>query len=205
MECRLANQTNPVPQSDPAVGIEQAGQAQVRRLSLAKPSDVSQSTLPKRPNQPKSNKSGHPIQLAFRKAEPTDAASILSLEQQLFGADAWTPNMVAEELTAKSCYYLVAAVPQVIAYAGIWLLDDIAQVMTIGVSPTARGQGIGLRLMQALIDQAITAGALEMFLEVQTDNAPALHLYKKFGFEPLAVRKRYYGTKDAYTMRLALR
>jgi len=168
----------------------------------------------------------------IRRATAADAPRILQLERELFGADAWTPGLLAEELGGTGRHYLVveqverpaqvkrpkqverlvqgerlAQVEhrQVIAYAGIWVSGEAAEVMTIGVDPTTRRHGIGQRLMRALIDIAIQNGAQEMFLEVQTDNEPALALYEKLGFDPLVLRKRYYGTKDAYTMRLVLR
>jgi len=150
----------------------------------------------------------------LRAATDADAPHILNLEATLFGDDAWTPGLLAEELSGKGRTYLVAQLGSnenertnllAVGYAGIWVNSTVAEVMTIGVDPQQQGRGIGKALLQALIDAAIKQGAAEMFLEVQTDNAPAINLYEKFGFEPLAIRKRYYGTKDAYTMRLVLR
>ena len=64
-----------------------------------------------------------------------------------------------------------------------------------------RRRGIG----RALVDQmAHTADLLDgpMFLEVRTDNAPAIGLYESFGFFTLATRKQYYQASgaDAYSM-----
>ena len=118
-------------------------------------------------------------------------------------------NLAAEESpsTARnmSPIHLGAKQFEVVGYAGIWVSDDISQVMTIGVDPIARKRGIGTALLQALIAESIKRGAQELFLEVQVDNEPALSLYESFGFEQLAIRKRYYYDKDAYTMRLVLR
>ena len=43
----------------------------------------------------------------------------------------------------------------------------------------------------------------EVFLEVRADNARAQHLYERFGFERVGVRKRYYQPSgvDAIVMR----
>jgi ribosomal-protein-alanine N-acetyltransferase len=42
-----------------------------------------------------------------------------------------------------------------------------------------------------------------VFLEVRTDNEPAITLYRGLGFVTVGVRKRYYRASgaDAYTMR----
>ena len=46
-----------------------------------------------------------------------------------------------------------------------------------------RRRGIGEELTRALLDQARAAGAREMVLEVIAENAPAIALYEKLGFE----------------------
>jgi GNAT superfamily N-acetyltransferase len=53
----------------------------------------------------------------------------------------------------------------------------------IGVTPPARRRGIGEQLTRALMDSARERGATQMLLEVITENAPAIALYEKLGFE----------------------
>lgn len=50
------------------------------------------------------------------------------------------------------------------------------------------GQGIGSRLMEAMIDVAQRVGYEQMELEVLTDNDAAFHLYEKFGFKVFGTR-----------------
>ena len=92
-----------------------------------------------------------------------------------------------------------------LGYAGLAMLgprdDPEFEIHTIGVAPEHQGRGIG----RALVDQmAHTADLLDgpMFLEVRTDNAPAIGLYESFGFFTLATRKQYYQASgaDAYSM-----
>lgn len=55
-----------------------------------------------------------------------------------------------------------------------------------------QGQGVGTALMAAIIDLADRwLGLCRIELSVMTDNAPAVHLYKKFGFEIEGTARQY--------------
>ena len=59
-------------------------------------------------------------------------------------------------------------------------------VLMLGISvlPEAQGKGVGSALMAAMCNYADRwAGALRLELAVYCDNAAAIHLYRKFGFE----------------------
>lgn len=149
-----------------------------------------------------------------------DFDRVLQLERVLFGAGAWTYGMLADELAALGRWYVVAepAGPDAVAvygigpkpvvgYAGLWFDGDDAQIMTIGVDPHYQRHGVGRALLEALVERARKLRAGAVLLEVRVDNAPALALYEKYGFERIGLRKRYYQPedKDAFTMRLDLR
>ena len=71
-------------------------------------------------------------------------------------------------------------------------------VATIGiaVAAQAQGQGVGTALMQAMCDYADRwLGLLRLELTVYVDNAPAIALYRKFGFETEG-RFRGYAMRD---------
>jgi [ribosomal protein S18]-alanine N-acetyltransferase len=145
----------------------------------------------------------------LRPLVPGDLPQLVALESELFGAGAWTRAMLAEELTGPGRWYVGAEVPSsstLAGYAGLWFDGDDVQVMTIGVTQAHQGRRIGGLLMVALLDRARELGAGAALLEVRVDNAPALALYEQFGFERLALRKRYYQPEDAdaWTMRLGL-
>jgi GNAT superfamily N-acetyltransferase len=53
----------------------------------------------------------------------------------------------------------------------------------VGVIPARRGAGIGEQLMRGLFKQARDLGARQMGLEVIAENAAAISLYEKLGFE----------------------
>lgn len=87
---------------------------------------------------------------------------------------------------------------------------DEAEILTVAVKPKKQGQGIAGRLLQANMTQLQIAGAKTWFLEVEAQNAPALALYKRFGFERVGERKSYYRKADgdaasAFILRRSLR
>jgi ribosomal-protein-alanine N-acetyltransferase len=135
-----------------------------------------------------------------------DLPGVLELEAALFGEEAWSREMLAGELGQQPAtrYYLVAEQDgQLIGYAGLLTAAEQADVLTIAVAASQQGQGIGSRLLAALLARARQRGCTEVFLEVRTDNTRAQRLYRWWGFAEIGVRKGYYqpsGT-DAIVMR----
>jgi ribosomal-protein-alanine N-acetyltransferase len=86
---------------------------------------------------------------------------------------------------------------------------DEMEVLTVGVPPAARRLGVGRALMTAALGVARQSGVAEVFLEVATDNAAAIGLYRDLGFQHAGLRAAYYdrggaGMADALVMRLDL-
>jgi ribosomal protein S18 acetylase RimI-like enzyme len=50
--------------------------------------------------------------------------------------------------------------------------------------PAARGRGLGRSLLEAVVASARAAGVRALHLSVRPDNAPAVALYRKSGFQP---------------------
>jgi [ribosomal protein S18]-alanine N-acetyltransferase len=135
-----------------------------------------------------------------------DLPGVLELEVSLFGEEAWSREMLAGELSQQPAtrYYLVAEEDEgLVGYAGLLAAGEQADVLTIAVATSQWGQGIGSRLLAALLAEARQRGCTEMFLEVRADNMRAQRLYKWFGFAEIGIRRGYYqpsGT-DAIVMR----
>jgi ribosomal-protein-alanine N-acetyltransferase len=77
-----------------------------------------------------------------------------------------------------------------------------AEILTLAVTPEARGQGLGRALLVAAAGHA--AGAENIFLEVGADNPAALALYAGLGFVRVGQRKAYYQGKDALVLKAGL-
>ncbi|MCY4625537.1 MAG: ribosomal protein S18-alanine N-acetyltransferase [Chloroflexi bacterium] len=87
-------------------------------------------------------------------------------------------------------------------YVGMWFMADEAHITAIAVREQYRGRGIGELLLMGCVELSILRRAREVTLEVRVTNDLAQTLYKKYGFEIVGARKRYYtdNNEDAYIM-----
>lgn len=77
--------------------------------------------------------------------------------------------------------------------------------MNIVVKKDERNKGIGSSLLKEIIHIAKKLKAKTITLEVNENNEPAIKLYKKYGFEQVGLRKKYYNNKeDAILMATSL-
>jgi ribosomal-protein-alanine N-acetyltransferase len=134
----------------------------------------------------------------------SDLPAVLVLEEELFAPDTWSAAMYRDELARTDTrWYLVAEEEgEVIGYAGLIAYPDEAHVATIGVTAKRQGEGIGARLLDALLEEADRRSPV-VLLEVRADNELAQGLYRRRGFAVIGRRRGYYqpsGT-DAVVMK----
>lgn len=136
-----------------------------------------------------------------------DAEACAELEKLLFpGDDPWSAKMFRDELAVGHFYLAARDGARLAGYGGLALIAGPphaeTEIHTIGVHPDYQRQGIGRRLLAGLLARADELSAA-VFLEVRTDNEPALALYEDTGFERLGLRRNYYRPSgaDAFTMR----
>jgi ribosomal-protein-alanine N-acetyltransferase len=72
---------------------------------------------------------------------------------------------------------------------------DEAEIITIGVLPAFRHQGIGGKLLLAA--QKEVPDLENLFIEVDELNIDAIAFYQRAGFARTGLRKNYYSHKDA--------
>lgn len=115
--------------------------------------------------------------------------------------DFWNYNILKEELNSQNSCYIVALLNnEIVGFAGIKFIVNEADIMNIVTKNIFRNQGIGKLLLENLIQLAKSLNLTSITLEVNEENAPAIHLYKKFGFEILGIRKNYYKNADGIIM-----
>lgn len=77
---------------------------------------------------------------------------------------------------------------------------DYYELELIIVSENSRKQGIGTKLINHFVDNFLKKDDI-ILLEVSCENEVAINLYKKFNFEIINIRKKYYNNVDAYVMK----
>jgi ribosomal-protein-alanine N-acetyltransferase len=141
----------------------------------------------------------------IRLASPDDADAIAAIEQDAFGADAWSPALVDLELIAPGRVVVAAEQDDVlVGYASAAVVADVADLTRIAVTPAVRRKGTARALLGSLLQHAADRGAERMMLEVADTNEAALGLYGRSGFAEVARRRDYYGRGvDAVVMEKA--
>ena len=77
-----------------------------------------------------------------------------------------------------------------------------ASNVSIGVRESVKRVGVGELLMLSAFQQARMHGCKELTLEVRASNDAAQSLYRKYGFQNVGLRKKYYidNAEDAIIM-----
>ena len=105
----------------------------------------------------------------------------------------WSRQALKEELTNPAACFLVGEeAGEVLGYAGMHCAAGECYVDNVAVFPEARRQGVGRKLMEALLQAAAARGGEFLSLEVRPSNLEALALYRGLGFREVGRRRRFY-------------
>jgi ribosomal-protein-alanine N-acetyltransferase len=144
-----------------------------------------------------------PVAIVVDRMTVDDLLAVHVIERESFSTP-WPEHAYRQEIEQnRLAHYIVARYGNaIVGFAGIWLLVDEAHVTTFATQTAWRRQGIGERLLVALLDLSLARGAKEATLEVRPSNIPAKRLYEKYGFKVVGVRPRYYSdnNEDALIM-----
>ena len=80
------------------------------------------------------------------------------------------------------------------------IIVDEAEIITIGVNPDMRRQGIASAMIGIIEKTIKNQGVKKLFLEVALNNIPGLKLYENCGFKQVGLRPKYYDGVDAILM-----
>ena len=142
----------------------------------------------------------------IRRIAPADCNAIAALEARLFATALDQARLMALQANPFFCGF-VDLVPyqgqpqstladDLNSYLGGYLLatiiDDEAEILSIGVTPDRQRQGVGKRLLQYFFEHGASQNMTRVVLEVAEDNLSALGLYRDFGFAEFGRRTDYY-------------
>ena len=131
-----------------------------------------------------------------------DVAAVAELEKKCFAVP-WSEKSFHDEMKNKLAVYFVAKSDgRCIGYAGFWNVAGEGGITNVAVLPEYRRQGIGSMLIAEMIKTAVKLRLDLLTLEVRKSNISAQGLYKKYGFDIIGERKRYYSDngEDAWIM-----
>ncbi len=176
-----------------------------RRLAGGEP--AGRSLLPvylKKPDAEENFRDRHP-EIEIRPAAPGDMPGIMRIERASFPTP-WSELMFEAEFIKDSGVFITAKCENsLIGYACGWYAADEFHLANLAVAPEFRGRGGGKKLLQKIIACVKSKNISCVILEVRHRNMPAISLYEKFGFRPVAKRKRYYGDTDEDAVLMELR
>lgn len=137
---------------------------------------------------------------AIQEAVPGDIDEILGIEG-VSHATPWPRESFQAEMDLPQALLLVArestsGPARLLGYLSAWVVDTEVHVLNVTVHPAFRGQGVGGALLARAEEAGVERGGSRAFLDVRRSNAAAISLYRRAGYTPIGVRRRYYSDND---------
>ncbi len=141
----------------------------------------------------------------IRLALAADLRAVATLEQELFGADAWSQEALRGELDGPGRRFVVAQDgAELVGYAVSMALGDVLDLQRIAVRPRQQRTGLATALLKDLWGHPGSAD--RMLLEVSSANRGAVAFYLDAGFSQISERRGYYRDgSDALVLARSLR
>ena len=131
----------------------------------------------------------------LRDASASDVIeAIVGLETESF-TNPWSRDTLVWELQNSDVtrvHVLRDDQDAIVAFCVCWVIFDELHINTLAVAPEFRRRGHATALLQSVMREAETEGAVKATLEVRASNAAALALYERLGFRISARRPGYY-------------
>lgn len=128
----------------------------------------------------------------LRTARPADLPRMVRIERASFPLP-WSEGAFRSVMRRDDARLIVAdRAGEVVGYAAVWFAADEGELGDIAVDPERRREGVGRRLVDAVVEEARRREAQQIFLQVRESNRAALRLYEAAGFRKAGRRPGYY-------------
>ena len=126
-----------------------------------------------------------------------DLNEVHELEKKIY-PEPWTFSHFQYEVCSSRISYAIIAETELslMGYAVAWFVEDEVHIANIATVQAYRKRGIANHLMLVIFDEAFKRKVIRVILEVRENNLAAIHLYNKFGFESIGLRKNYYRSSE---------
>ena len=132
----------------------------------------------------------------LRKASKNDSGLIAAIQAAAYHKS-WTERQIMAAIENQDVW--LAGQDGFIVFE---LIPPECEISMVAVNPSAQRRGIGLKLVQAVVENCLAKSIHKIFLEVEESNLAAIELYKKLGFKEISQRKDYYGAGRNATLML---
>lgn len=134
-----------------------------------------------------------------------DVEIVVILEKQ--APSPWGRSLIKDELSSAHCFTLVAVVAdEVVGWCCSRYVQDEAELLKISVAESWRRRSVAKLMLAALEKQLRTVAVLTLYLEVRSENLPAVSFYRQVGFTVTGRRINYYSQPrdDAVILRKSI-
>ena len=101
-------------------------------------------------------------------------------------------------------YYIYIDSTKPIAFINYHIMYERSELININVLDKYQNTGIASKLLEFMLEDLKIKNVKEITLEVNMFNIKAIHLYKKYGFKKINIRKGYYQGIDGILMKKEL-
>jgi ribosomal-protein-alanine N-acetyltransferase len=138
---------------------------------------------------------------------PQDVADVAALERSLY-AFPWSQGNFRDSVDAGYDCRVACDGARIVGYAILMVALDEAHLLNLAVASQWQRQGIGRAFLDHMLAIAKGRGVQIVYLGVRPSNQSARQLYKRAGFQQIAIRPAYYpaehGREDALFLGLTL-
>jgi len=131
----------------------------------------------------------------LRKVRAEDAPRLAAIDAET-NPSPWSASAFRDSLKSTRGLVLCGDDAEVLGFVVYTAVAGACEILELAVTVPARQRGVGRRLLDAAIAEAVSEGARRCILEVRESNVAARALYAGAGFLIDGRRKAYYRTAE---------